>query len=151
MKAVRLLPVLLAGLLLASLARAIDTTPPFEDPVLQKRYLTLIHELRCLKCQGENIADTPALFAQDIRRQVREMLAAGRSDMEIRDYMVSRYGEIILLRPPFNLRNAWLWISPGVFLLMGGVIAWRIVSARRRLLVTDDEPVDGEDGGARGA
>lgn len=135
---------LLAVLLLASPARAIDPTPPFPDPVVQQRYITLIHELRCLKCQGENIADTPALFAQDIRRQVREMLAAGRSDAEIRGFLVDRYGDVILLRPRFNARNAWLWLSPGVLLLAGGLVAWRVLASRRRLLDDDVEPVDDE-------
>lgn len=148
----RLAPLCAAlALMLCATAHAIDATPPFEDPVLQQRYIALIHELRCLKCQGENIADTPALFAQDVRRQVREMIAAGRSDQEIRDYLVERYGEIILLRPAFNARNAWLWISPGLFLVLGGIVAWRIVSQRRRLLAEDTAPVDDdEDAEVRG-
>lgn len=136
------LAILLLGL--TSVARAIDPTPPFADPVVQQRYLTLIHELRCLKCQGENIADTPALFAQDIRRQVREMLAAGKSDLEIRDFLVDRYGDVILLRPRFNARNAWLWLSPVILLLVGGVVAWRVLASRRRLLDDDSDPIDDE-------
>lgn len=131
------------------MAHAIDPAPPFEDPVLQQRYVDLIHELRCLKCQGETIADTPALFAQDIRRQVREMVAAGRTDDEIRDFMVERYGEVILLRPRFSARNAWLWLAPGVFLAVGVIVGWRIVSQRRQLLDQDDTPVD--DDGVRPA
>jgi len=127
--------------LLAPLARAIDAAPPLEDPVQQQRYIALIHELRCLKCQGENIADTPALFAQDIRRQVREMIMAGKSDHEIIDYFVERYGEIILLKPRWSAKNAWLWLAPGVFLVFGGFVAWRVVRARQALLETDTEDV----------
>ncbi len=126
---------------LAPFARAIDTAPPFEDPVRQTRYEALIHELRCLKCQGENIADTPALFAQDIRRQVREMIAAGKSDHEITDYLVDRYGEIILLKPRWSAKNAWLWLAPGVFLIAGAFIAWRILRGRQALLADDHEEV----------
>ncbi len=98
---------------------------------------TLIHELRCLQCQGETVADTPALFAVDIRRQVREMVAAGSTDKEVRQYMVDRYGEIILLRPQWSLANAWLWLAPGLFLLGGILIAWRVLRQRRGLLATD--------------
>jgi cytochrome c-type biogenesis protein CcmH len=131
-----------ALLLLASATWAIDPAPPFEDPVQQARYTTLIRELRCLKCQGENIADTPALFAVDMRRQVREMIAAGRTDREILDFMVDRYGEIILLKPRWSAKNAWLWLAPGVFLVIGGVVGWRIISRRRELLADDPDVPD---------
>jgi len=134
---------LLAGALLTLLpyAHAIDASPPLEDPVKQQRYLALIHELRCLKCQGENIADTPALFAQDIRRQVREMVVAGRSDYEIRDYFVERYGEVILLKPRWSAKNAWLWLAPGVLLVGGAVVGWRILRGRQAMLADDTEDV----------
>jgi len=133
---------LLACLLLASpFVRAIDATPPFQDPGQQARYIALIHELRCLKCQGENIADTPALFAQDIRRQVREMISAGKTDHEILDFLVDRYGEIILLKPRWSAKNAWLWLAPGVFVLAGAVVAWRVLRGRQALLADDHEEV----------
>lgn len=137
---------LLAWLAVAHLAAmprafAIDAAPPFDDPAQQQRYVALIHELRCLKCQGENIADTPALFAQDIRRQVREMIAAGKSDHEIVDYFVDRYGEIILLKPRWSAKNAWLWLAPGVLLVAGGLVGWRILRGRRALLATDTDDV----------
>jgi cytochrome c-type biogenesis protein CcmH len=125
-------------------ALAIDPAPPFEDAVLQLRYEKLIHELRCLKCQGENIADTPALFAVDMRRQVREMIAAGRSDGEILDFLVERYGEIILLKPRWSAKNAWLWLAPGVFLAIGGVVAWRVLRRRQEMLANDPDGDDDE-------
>lgn len=133
--------VIVAVVTLAPLARAIDAAPPLEDPVQQRRYTALIHQLRCLKCQGENIADTPALFAQDIRRQVREMVVAGRTDHEILEYFVERYGEIILLKPRWSAKNAWLWLAPGVFLIVGGVVGWRILRDRQSLLATDTDDV----------
>jgi cytochrome c-type biogenesis protein CcmH len=135
------------ALLLASLSVfAIDSAPPLADPVQQTRYQALIHELRCLKCQGETVADTQAMFGSDIRRQVREMVQAGRSDSEIRDYLVERYGEIILLRPRWSAGGGWLWVAPGVFLLGGAFVAWRIVRRRGQLLSTDTSEVADEAG-----
>ena len=135
------------ALLLASLSVfAIDSAPPLADPVQQTRYQALIHELRCLKCQGETVADTQAMFGSDIRRQVREMVQAGRSDSEIRDYLVERYGEIILLRPRWSAGGGWLWVAPGIFLLGGAFVAWRIVRRRGQLLSTDTSEVADEAG-----
>lgn len=133
---------LLALVLLIGFAGSVPAIDPegFEDPVQQTRYIALIKELRCLKCQGETVADTPAMFAVDIRRQVRSMIEEGRSDTEIKQYMVDRYGELILLRP----RSVWLWVTPGLFLLGGALIAWRVVGQRRRLLATDDSEPDDE-------
>lgn len=123
---------------------AIDKTPPLADPVQQQRYQALIHELRCLKCQGETVADTQAMFGEDIRRQVREMVQAGKSDTEVRQYLVDRYGQIILLRPRWSAGNAWLWLAPGIFLVGGAWIAWRILRQRRALLATDTSEVSDE-------
>lgn len=148
MTAGKLLRALAAGaLLLAGMpAFAIDSAPPLPDPVQQTRYQALIHELRCLKCQGETVADTQAMFGSDIRRQVREMVQAGRSDNEIRDYLVERYGEIILLRPRWSAGGAWLWVAPGIFLIGGAIVAWRIVRRRGELLAQDDSEVCDEAG-----
>ncbi len=123
---------------------AIDTAE-IPDPVQQQRYSGLIHELRCLQCQGETIADTPAQFAVDIRRQVREMIEAGKSDAEIRQYLVDRYGEIILLRPRWSFANAWLWVAPALLLVLGFFIGARVLRQRRLLLATDtSEPGEEE-------
>ena len=88
---------LLLGLSMSS-AFAID---PIElaDPVLQERYRSLTHELRCMQCQNQSIADSPVGLAGDLRREVRELLEAGKSDAEIRDHLSARYGDFILLRP----------------------------------------------------
>ncbi len=133
----RLLPIVL--LLAAGVASAIDPER-LEDPVQQERYNALIHELRCLKCQGETVADTPAMFAVDIRRQVRTLVSEGRSDEEVKQYLVDRYGEMILLKP----RSPWLWIAPVIFLLGGAFIAWRILGQRRELLASDDSDPEQE-------
>lgn len=123
-------------------AWAIDPAPPLPDPVQQQRYIDLIHELRCLKCQGETVADTPAQFAVDIRRQVREMVQAGQSDAEVHQYMVDRYGEVILLKPRWSAGGGWLWLAPGLFLLGGAYLAWRILRQRRALLDADTSEVN---------
>ena len=133
---------LLLALLVATPALAIDPVPPLPSEADQARYLALTRELRCLKCQGETVADTPAMFAVDIRRQVRDMIVSGSSDEQIRQYMVDRYGEVILLRPRWSAHSAWLWLAPGIFLLLGAVVAWRVVQQRRVLLETDNSGVD---------
>jgi cytochrome c-type biogenesis protein CcmH len=116
----------------ASAAYGIDATF-IDDPALEARYLDLTHELRCMQCQNESIADSPVGLASDLRREVRNMLLAGKTDDEVRDYMVSRYGEFILFRPRFSLRNAWLWFAPPAFLLIGLAVAVRVVRRRAAL------------------
>ena len=132
------LHLVLVMLLITVPAFAIDPVPPLPDEAEQARYLALTREMRCLKCQGETVADTPAMFAVDIRRQVRTMIAAGRTDQEVKQYLVDRYGEVILLKP----RSPWLWIAPAIFLLGGASIAWRIVGQRRRFLASDTSDPD---------
>ena len=132
----------LAGLLLlAPLAEALDTTV-LPDPALQARYVALTHELRCMQCQNESIADSPVDLAADLRNQVREQLLAGKSDEEIRNWMAARYGEFILFRPRYSWRNAWLWGAPAALLLGGAWAAWRIVRRRTELLAGDQEPLE---------
>lgn len=111
------------------------------DAGQQARYEVLIHELRCVQCQNSSLADSDAWIATDVRRQVREMLAAGKSDAQIKGYLVSRYSEFILFRPAYSWRNAWLWLLPVVLLLCGLVVAVRIIK-QRAALVTDDDDGD---------
>ncbi len=119
-------------LLLASVAQAVDNLPPLSDPALRQRYDHLTHELRCMQCQNESLADSTVSLAADLREQVRELLLAGRSDDEIRDHMAARYGDFILFRPRMNWRNAWLWGAPLVMMLIGAFVAWRVVRDRSR-------------------
>jgi cytochrome c-type biogenesis protein CcmH len=121
-------------------ALAIDKAPAFEDPALQARYERLARELRCLTCRSETIADSNAQLAADLRRQVRELMAAGKSDEEILQYMTDRYGDYVLYKPPVVPRTLLLWAAP-VLLVLGGGIAAAIVIARKSKL-PDTDPND---------
>ena len=136
--------VLLAVLLGSASVPAVDITVlPNEE--LQQRYESLTRQLRCVKCQNNNIADSPAGLAADLRAQVKEQLLAGKSDAEILDYMSSRYGNYILFTPPMESSTAWIWILPGLGVLAGLYIAIRIVRRRASLVNDDPDPVDGDD------
>ena len=128
-------------------AWAVDPTE-LPDPKLQARYVALTHELRCMQCQNEALADSPVDLAADLRREVRDQLLAGKSDDDIRAWMSARYGDFILFRPRYSLRNAWLWGAPFALLLIGALVCWRVVRNRTTLLPGDHEPLE-EDGQAR--
>jgi cytochrome c-type biogenesis protein CcmH len=132
---------LVAFALYAMVAQAVDPHQ-MPTPALEARYLALTHELRCVQCQNESIADSTVDIAGDLRRQVREMLLAGKTDEDVRNYMVARYGEFILFRPRMSLKNAWLWLTPGVLILVGAFIAVRIISQRSTLVSQDNEPLE---------
>ena len=133
----------LAALGLARLALAVDTTQ-MPTPELQARYSTLTHELRCMQCQNQSLADSQVGLAADLRAEVRDMLLAGKSDDDVRAFMVARYGDFILFRPRFAARTAWLWVAPGVLLLIGLVVFARVVRTRSALVDADQDPVDRE-------
>jgi len=128
----------------AGAAWAVDPTQ-LSDPALQVRYVALTHELRCMQCQNESLADSPVDLAADLRREVREQLEAGKSDEQIRTWMAARYGDFILFRPRYSLRNLWLWGAPAALLVLGALVSWRVVRARVALLPGDQEPLE-EDG-----
>ncbi len=128
-------------LLIAPLSQAIDTAPAFSDPVQQGRYERLARELRCLQCRSETIADSNASLAEDLRRQLRELIAAGKSDAEIMTYMTDRYGDYVRYRPPVKSSTWLLWAAP-VLLVVIGIIAVFVVIARKSKLPDDDLPAD---------
>ena len=123
---------------LASPALAIDTDKAFDDPELQARYEHIIDEVRCLKCQNQSIKDSNAFLAGDLRREIRRMLAEGKTDDEIYDFLVARYGEFALYRPRMSGKTLVLWIAPIVLLLAGGFVLVNIL--RRRMAM----PIDGD-------
>lgn len=115
-------------LLLAISAAQANQVPP-ADPA-DARVATIGAELRCLVCQNQSIADSHADLAADLRREIREQIDAGKSDSEIRDYMVARYGDFVLYRPPMEMRTALLWGGPALLALFGIAVLWRNVRAR---------------------
>jgi cytochrome c-type biogenesis protein CcmH len=129
----------------AAPAFAIDITQ-FDDPAKQEQYLRLTHELRCMQCLNTSIADSQVDLAADLRKEVRDLVNEGKSDDEIRKYMVDRYGEFILFRPLTNARNMWLWLGPIVFLVIGALVAVRILRQRAKLVDQDNEPIEGDTG-----
>jgi cytochrome c-type biogenesis protein CcmH len=131
-------------MVMALSAGAIDTMPDFEDAALQARYERLIHELRCLQCQNNSIADSPGGLAADLRRSVHDLLREGKTDQQIMAFMTGRYGDFVLYRPPFVPRTWLLWLAPVLLLGAGVLIAWRVVSGRARLVNSDTEEFDEE-------
>ena len=107
-----------------------EAVPLAEDPVLEARLLAISEELRCLVCQNESLAGSRADLANDLRREVRTLIREGKSDQEILDFMVGRYGDFVRYRPPIKPTTWLLWLGP--FLLLGGGVATLIVFLRRR-------------------
>ncbi len=118
-------------------AFAIDKQPAFQDPVQQARYDKLARELRCLVCRSETIADSNAQLAVDLRRQLRELMTAGKSDKEIMQYMTDRYGDYVLYKPPVVPRTWLLWAAPVLLVLGGGIAAAITISRKSKLPDTD--------------
>ncbi len=124
------------GLLLAVMlplsAWAKEAVPTDMDPVRQKRAVGISEHLRCLVCQNQTIADSDAELAQDLRRQVREQIAQGRSDKEIIGFMVQRYGDFVLYKPPVRAATLLLWFGPMLLLVLGIVALSCHVRMRNR-------------------
>ncbi len=126
---------LAAGLALSAApapVQAAQAVPLADDPEMQARLKRLEYELRCLVCQAESIAESHSEFAQDIRREVARMMKEGMSDQEIRQFLVDRYGDFILFRPPVNTTTAMLWLGPLVLFVIGAIVVGAILSRRRR-------------------
>jgi len=133
MMRVRWSAILLSLLLLSPIVRALDSAPAFEDAGLQARYEALTRQLRCLVCQNETIADSGATLAADLRRELREQMAAGKSDAEVLKFMTDRYGAFVLYKPPFEQRTWLLWLGPAGLLLIGMGVAIRVIMQRAKL------------------
>ncbi len=135
--------VLWLALLLGPLAHAGEARPTAEDPVANARAVRLEEGLRCLVCQNQTIAESNAELAQDLRRQVNEQIAQGKTDDEIVDYMVKRYGDFVLYRPPVKATTVVLWFGPALLLLIGlaSLIYYLRLRGRKytELPLSDDE------------
>ncbi|AZV22945.1 MAG: cytochrome c-type biogenesis protein CcmH [Mesorhizobium sp.] len=128
--------VLLLALFFAGTASAVRPDEVLPDPTLEARARALSEGLRCMVCQNQSIDESDADLARDLRVLVRQRLVAGDTDQQVMDYVVSRYGEFVLLKPRFDLRNALLWGTPVLLLLVGGVFI--VLTARsRRVLATN--------------
>lgn len=123
-----LLALLTAFACAAVLAR--EAPPAADDPVLEARLHRLSTELRCLVCQNETLAESRADLANDLRREIRDMMKAGKSDREITDFLVSRYGDFVLYRPPVKSTTLLLWGGPFALLALGSVV-WFVLMRRR--------------------
>ncbi|MDR7222644.1 cytochrome c-type biogenesis protein [Aminobacter aminovorans] len=121
-----------ATLLFAGTALAVKPSEMLADPKLEARARLLSEELRCMVCQNQSIDESDAELAGDLRVLLRERLLAGDSDEQVMAYIVSRYGEFVLLKPQFNLRNALLWGTPVLLLLGGGAFVFLSARSRRR-------------------
>ena len=119
-----------ALLALAFSAHAVIDAYKFDDPAQEARYKGLIDELRCLVCQNQNLADSNAELAQDLRRKTYEMVTTGKTDREVVDYMVQRYGDFVMYRPPLNAATLFLWVGPFVILAIGIGVLLRVVQRR---------------------
>ena len=107
---------------------------PFRSDTERRRYKSLVDELRCTVCQNESLSASTAPLARDIRMQVFDMLQEGRTDFEIRSFMVDRYGDFVLYRPPFASHTLLLWVGPGLLLLIGLMTAFFVIRKRRQAL-----------------
>ena len=134
MRAVAL--VLLLSLLIPMTGWSKEAVPVAEDPEVEKRMLTLTENLRCLVCQNETIADSRADFSNDIRREIREQIKANKTDPEIIQFLVDRYGDFVLYNPPMKATTILLWFGPAA-LLVFGLISLIMYLRRRRVQIEE--------------
>lgn len=129
---------LLLALQCAVGAHANEAVPLAEDPVVEQRLIVIAEELRCLVCQNESLAGSRSDLANDLRREVRTLIKANKSDAEIRDYLVSRYGDFVLYRPPVKPTTWLLWFGP-LLLLIGAI--WMLFNIIKRAQKQKNPPV----------
>ena len=134
---------MLITMMIAGSSFAVVELETLSTELLQTRYNSLIEELRCPKCQNQNLAGSDSMIAQDLRREVRIMLEAGRSDREIKDFLVARYGDFVLYSPPMSGVTLWVWVVPILFFGLGMVVMVLVI--RNATSSVDDEAVVDED------
>jgi len=131
--------VIAVALALAGTARAVEPDEMLKDPAQEARAEAIGRQLRCPVCKTESIEESDADFTKDLRKLVREQVAAGKTDAQVLDYMHSRYGDFILLKPPFKPSTWVLWLAPPVILVLGGVFAFLMI--RRRPVTAEATPL----------
>lgn len=135
-------------LLLSAQLLAAGTAPlyEFDDPQLRQRFQTLTELLRCPKCQSQSIGDSDAEIAADMRQRTAELLRAGKSNDEVVQYFVARYGDFVVFRPPMRWNTSLLWLAPLLVLLVGAMLVWlQLRKGRRQLAVTPDDDSETQD------
>ncbi|HEY6045287.1 MAG TPA: cytochrome c-type biogenesis protein [Pyrinomonadaceae bacterium] len=126
----------------AFVATAKDAQPA-EDPQIEQRMKALTQQLRCLVCQNETLADSQADLAEDLRREIREQMKAGKSDQEILAFLTQRYGDFVLYNPPVKTTTYLLWFGPFVLLIAGTLLLYRYLKQRRDVI--DEKPLTAEE------
>ncbi len=124
--------ILLAILLSPTAGWAAIESREFAEPGQESRYADLIGKLRCLVCQNQNLADSNAELARDLRDKTYGMIVSGKSDDEITDFMVSRYGDFVLYEPPLNINTLFLWLAPAILAGIGAGVFFNLVRRRKR-------------------
>ena len=119
--------ILILVMLISNFAFAAEAQPLTEDPALEARLKSMSQELRCLVCQNSTLADSSAPLAEDLRKEIRAQMRAGKSDKEVVDYLVARYGDFVRYRPPVNNSTALLWFGPFLLLIIGGFVLYRVL------------------------
>lgn len=138
---IMLLVLLFAGAVHAQVEKP-DAPPVFRDVAEEQRFHTLTSELRCVMCQNQSLADSNAMVARDLRREVLGLMHDGKSDAEIKQFLVARYGEFVLYRPRME-RSTWLlWFGPALLVLGAGIAVWRIVARNAAKVRTLPAPTD---------
>jgi len=132
----------LLPLLFAAFVAAKEAPPAAADPVLEKRVMALAEELRCLVCQNQTLADSNAPLAEDLRNQLREKIREGKSDAEVVDFLVERYGDFVLYRPPLKATTILLWFGPLLLLAAGFAVLLRRLLRRRSVEVAEMTAAD---------
>ena len=140
--------IVIVGIALLFAPLAGKAQQPFEtlsDPEKQARYQALIQEVRCLTCLNRSIAESDTPLANDLRREIREMIEAGASDAEVKQFLTERYGDFALYRPPLRPRTYALWAAPIVLLALGGIVFGVVLVRRMRQPIDDDTDDEGND------
>ena len=122
-----------------------EAQPLAADPVLEARLKSMSQELRCLVCQNTTLADSSAPLAEDLRKEIRAQMRAGKSDKEVIDYLVARYGDFVRYRPPVNNSTALLWFGPFLILIIGGFVLYRVLKKHAGSGEINSDDIQGED------
>ena len=135
--------ILILALACAPFIATAKEAQPAEDPQIEQRMKVLTQQLRCLVCQNETLADSQADLAEDLRREIREQMKAGKSDQEILAFLTQRYGDFVLYNPPVKTTTYLLWFGPFVLLIVGTLLLYRYLKQRRDVI--DEKPLTAEE------